>query len=101
MAIVMSMKWPGVTLEQYEQVRVGTNFEADPPSGGVLHVAAHDGEGMRIVDVWDSADDFNRFVEQRLMPFVQQLGVDSQPDITILPAQNVWIPALAASDRPA
>jgi hypothetical protein len=71
MSIVMNMRWQGVTAEQYDQARELVNWEGDVPDGAKFHVASFDGTGLRVTDVWASADHFNRFVEQRLMPGVQ------------------------------
>lgn len=92
MAIVMHMRWPGATVEQYEQVRVETNFEGDAPSGGLYHVAAHDGEGLRVVDTWETAAHFQQFVETRLMPAVVKLGLPGEPQIEIFEAINIFAP---------
>jgi hypothetical protein len=96
--VVMSMRWTGVTPEQYEQAREVVNWEGDVPDGAVLHVAAFDEDGIRVTDVWESADHFNRFVESRLMPGVQQVGIQGQPDVEFLPVQNIFnarVPAAA------
>lgn len=93
MAIMMVMEWPGVGIDQYEEIRRTTNFESDVPGGSMFHVAAPDGDDLRVVDVWDTADSFNQFVETRLMPVVQQMGVTSQPTIQILPVHNIFSPA--------
>jgi hypothetical protein len=92
MAIMMQMVWQGVTAEQYDQVRVGTRFETDRPAGGIFHVAAVDGDTLRVTDVWESAEAFNAFVEGRLMPCVQSLGITSQPQVNIYTAINVYNP---------
>jgi hypothetical protein len=92
MAIVLIMEWPSVSIAKYEEVRRITNFEGDPPPGGMFHVAAHDGQSLRIVDVWQSPEEFQKFSESRLMPAVQQAGITSPPDIKILPAHNVFTP---------
>jgi hypothetical protein len=96
MAIVMMMRWPGATLAEYEDVRRISNFEGDPPVGGLLHVCAADGDGLRITDVWESAEDFQRFVESRLMPAVAQAGIQSEPQIEIYPAHNLFTPGYTA-----
>jgi hypothetical protein len=96
--VVMSMRWTGVTPEQYEQAREVVNWEGGVPDGAVLHVAAFDEDGIRVTDVWESADHFNRFVESRLMPGVQQVGIQGQPDVEFLPVQNIFnarVPAAA------
>jgi hypothetical protein len=92
MAIVMIMEWPSVSIEKYEDVRRITNFEGDPPAGGVFHVAAHDGQMLRVVDVWQSAEQFEAFTQSHLMPAVQQAGITTQPNITMLPAHNIFTP---------
>ena len=64
MAVVMLMRWKGVTPEQYEGARKLVNWEGDVPSGAMYHVAAF-GEGeLRVVDVWESAEAFNAFAER-------------------------------------
>jgi hypothetical protein len=88
--VVMSMRWAGVTPEQYEEARQVVNWEGDVPDGAVLHVAYFDSNGIRVTDVWESEDDFNRFVESRLMPGVQQVGIQGQPDVEFYPVQNVF-----------
>jgi hypothetical protein len=93
MAIVMIMEWQGVDLKGYEEVRRITNFEGDPPAGGMFHVAALDGDRLRVVDVWESAEAFQAFVQARLMPATQQAGITAQPDVKILPAHNIFTPA--------
>jgi hypothetical protein len=57
-----------------------------------FHVAAVDDNGLRVFDVWESPEQFQAFVDSKLMPCVQQLGIASQPLITILPAINVFNP---------
>ena len=92
MPVVMSMKWSGVTPEQYEKARKASNYETDVPKGAIYHVAAFDKEGMRVTDVWETADDFNNFVKTRLMPAVQQIGMKGEPKVEILPAHAVFAP---------
>ena len=88
--VVMSMRWRGVTPEQYEEARQVVNWEGDVPDGAVLHVAGFDGDDLRVTDVWESEEQFNTFVEQRLMPGVQQIGIQGQPEVRFYPVQNVF-----------
>jgi hypothetical protein len=90
--VVMSMRWTGVTPEQYEEARGIVNWEGDVPDGAVLHVAYFDSDGIRVTDVWESEEQFNRFVESRLMPGVQQVGIQGQPDVEFYPLQNLFNP---------
>jgi hypothetical protein len=88
MAVMMQMRWDGVTPEQYEQARETVGWERDVAKGGILHIAWFTGDGIRVCDVWDTADDFTAFVEQRLMPGVAQVGIAGTPDVEIRPLYN-------------
>ena len=92
MPIVMNMRWDRVTPEQYEQAREQVGWELRPPDGGIIHIASFTEGGLRVTDVWETADDFNRFVESRLMPVVQEIGIEGEPDVTFSDLQAVWNP---------
>lgn len=92
MAVMMSLTWPGFSQAQYDALRNIVHWEGDPPPGALYHVAAFEGDTIHVVDVWDSADQFNAFVGARLMPAVQAQGITTQPDVTIRPAHAVWAP---------
>jgi len=92
MPIVMNMRWQGITKDQYDQILKLVDWEANVPGGAKYHVASFDDSGLRVTDVWDSADDFNRFVEQRLMPGVRELDVAGQPQVDITNAHRIFAP---------
>jgi hypothetical protein len=94
MRIVMMMKWDGVTPEQYELIRKTINWEGNTPKGAVFHVAAFDNKGIRVTDIWESADEFNNFVQTRLMPGTAAAGIKGEPQVEILPVYAIFVPAL-------
>jgi hypothetical protein len=96
MAVLMTMEWAGVTRDQYDSVRKIVDFEGNPPKGALFHVAAADDKGLRVVDLWETAEDFQAFVEKRLMPGVQQVGIQSEPKVAVHPAHNVFTPGYVA-----
>lgn len=93
MAIVMTMRWDGVTPEQYERARKLVKWETDVPSGAMFHVASFGDNALYVTDIWESAEDFQRFVDARLMPGVQQIGISGQPKVDIRPAHALFTPA--------
>jgi hypothetical protein len=95
MAIMMIMKWDGVTPEQYEECKQVVNWEGEAPEGGILHATAFDGDGLRITDVWESAESFQSFVQGRLMPGVEKVGVAGEPDVEIYPLHDLFTPGLS------
>jgi heme-degrading monooxygenase HmoA len=79
MAVMMIMEAPEGTTEEYDRTNeiMGLHGDEDAPDGLVHHVAASDGNGLVIVDVWESEEAFGRFYEQRLGPALEQSGVAS------------------------
>jgi alpha-beta hydrolase superfamily lysophospholipase len=57
-------------------------------------VAAVAEDGLRVVDVWESAAAFQAFVDTRLMPVVKQVGITAEPKVTVLPVRFAFAPAL-------
>jgi len=92
MPIVMIMKWKEVTREQYEKARKTVNWEGNVPKGALFHVAAFDKEGLRVTDLWETAEDLDNFVKSRLMPGVRQIGIKSEPQVEVYPTHAVFSP---------
>lgn len=87
MPVVLVHQGPTLTQERYEEtVRIlagksRMETPADWPVEGLLVHAAGQGEnGFRVVDVWESEDAARRFGE-KLMPVLQEAGVNEQPEI--------------------
>ena len=88
MPVVAVFQSPSLTQERYdESVRRLTGGKsrlespADWPVEGLLaHIAGQGESGFRVVDVWESEDAFRRFGET-LMPILQEIGVEGQPEI--------------------
>jgi hypothetical protein len=89
MAVAVVQDW----IEQ-ETDRSTTNYDAiserlqaqgEPPAGLLVHTAGFTGNGFRIFEVWESRGDYERFVEERLMPLIQEVAPadDRQPQQTI------------------
>jgi hypothetical protein len=93
-AYVMISSWENASLEQYDELRKVVNWEGYPPDGGIFHVAAHDGNGLRVVDVWETPEHHQRFIELRLMPGVMQLGITGEPRVEVYPAHAIFAPGV-------
>jgi hypothetical protein len=71
------MPWGFITefpmpVEEYDRLdsQVGPN-----PEGLIVHIAARSGEGMKIIDVWESKEAFERFEKDVIMPAAEQAGM--------------------------
>ena len=93
MPTVMRMDWPAITKEDYENARSHVNWEGDVPDGAQFHVAWFDDDGFHVLDLWESAEAFNGFVESRLMPGLREIGIEGEPSVTLSEAQAVFAPA--------
>ena len=62
----------------YDAVSARLDVEANPPPGGIVHTAGFDEETgvFRTLDVWESREHAQRFLDERLMPIVQELLAD-------------------------
>jgi hypothetical protein len=92
MPTALFLRWDGVTVEQYEEIRGLANWEGDLPDGALFHLAAFTDDGMRIFDLWESAEAFQAFFQARVLPAVQQVGLESQPEVELLPAHATFTP---------
>ena len=93
MAITMTMHWTRVTREQYLAALDEIKWETNVPKGARFHVASFGDDGFRVTDIWESAEDFQKFVETRLMPGTQKVGIQGQPEVVIGEVVRVFHPA--------
>ncbi|HZC71024.1 MAG TPA: hypothetical protein VE442_10035 [Jatrophihabitans sp.] len=89
MAVAVEMAFEGATLEQYEQVCGKLGY---PPRGAghpdaLFHFAIGGPEGLRVVDVWTSAEAFEKFATELLGPIAAEVGVP-EPKVEITPIHN-------------
>jgi hypothetical protein len=73
MAVGMLQELEGVTADQYDQVNEAMGIADNPPEGLIFHTAGEKDGGMRIFDVWESAEALERFTSERLMPAVEKV----------------------------
>jgi hypothetical protein len=99
MAVIMLMHWREATPEQYDRARAMVGWDRDVPSGAKLHVSGFSNDGLHVTDVWDSEQSFNSFMEQRLQPAIQEIGIQGQPEVTFVPVHGVFAPALGHREQ--
>jgi len=92
MATVMSMYWPEITKQQYEQVRGDVKWEMNVPKGAKFHVAWFASDGFHVIDLWDSKADFEQFMQDRLGAAIQRAGIQGQPKVEYSEAHAIFAP---------
>ena len=63
-----------ISREQYD--RLNGEIREDP-EGLILHTATEHGDGMRIIDVWESEEAYRRFEQETLMPAMERAGMEA------------------------
>ena len=89
MATVIMQRWDGFTPEQYDALRELVGWDRDVPEGMHFHVASFSDGILRMTDVWDSEEQFGAFVERRIFPGLQQLGIAGQPEMLTAPVHEL------------
>jgi hypothetical protein len=70
-----------LTTAQYDEIwRQLREAKADAPKGRLSHVGWEQEGTMRVVDVWDSMEDFEAF-GGTLMPIIASVGGEATPSI--------------------
>jgi hypothetical protein len=99
MAVIVITEPEGATLAMYDAVNERLFGEdATPPEGLVVHTAGEVNGSLRVVDVWDSIEAHDRFVQQRLAPAIEAESraagapaPEGPPKQTVYDAHNVQV----------
>jgi hypothetical protein len=87
----MASSWlgDGFTKQIYEHLRKEVDWEHKHPQGAIFHAAGFDNSGnIRVADIWESEQDFNNFVNNRLKPALEKINA-SMPKGEIVSIYNV------------
>jgi hypothetical protein len=94
MTVVSTLDVTDLTAPEYRAVMDELGVEKRPEGGIYLHLTTSTDFGYRIVEIWDEKENFDRFVERRLAPANQAIGVDHATEITVTPLHNLFAPRL-------
>jgi hypothetical protein len=94
MIYVTTLDVTGLTPEEYRAVLDEMGVESRPAAGIFLHLTTTTDFGYRIVEIWDSKEGFEEFLEKRLGPASKAIGLSRKTDISITPLHNFFAPRL-------
>lgn len=78
----------GATLEQYDQVSA---LEIEKPDGVHVHIAGKTDGGIMVIEVWDSEEHIDRYMESFLGQALQDAGVP-EPTVSQFEVHNLdWM----------
>jgi hypothetical protein len=90
MAVAVQLDFKGGTLEQYDQVIDKMGFRRGGPGapGGLFHWVTKTDDGMRVTDVWESRETFDRFAQEKIGPITAEVGVPGPPEMQFFDVHN-------------
>lgn len=90
MAIAVELDFNGGTLAQYDEVIAKMGFEPNGVGapGGLFHWVTKTDNGIRVTDVWQSAEQFQAFADEQIGPFTAAVGITEPPTITMHEVHN-------------
>jgi hypothetical protein len=94
MTVVSTLDVNGLTELEYRTVMDELGVETRPEGGIYLHLTAPGDFGFRVVEIWDEKQGFDRFVEHRLAPASEAVGLEREMNITVTPLHNFFAPRL-------
>ena len=89
-AVGVQTDFPGMTLAQYDEVvnRMGFEPRGEGGPGCLFHWVAKTDDGIRVTDVWETQEDFEKFAEEKIGPITQAVGIQGQPATTYFDVHN-------------
>jgi hypothetical protein len=89
MAVAVILEFDGGTLDQYDQVVEKMGFEPGGSSapGGLFHWVTKTDNGFRVTDVWVTREQFEKFAEEQIGPYSQEVGLP-EPEISFHDIHN-------------
>ena len=82
MPVAVEMNFGGATLDQYDQVleKMGLTPGGSVPPGAISHWVAKTDDGIRVVDVWETRDKFERYAQEKIVPYSKEAGFPGEPE---------------------
>jgi hypothetical protein len=80
MAVLVTQEFEA-SVEQYDKASEKIDAQNNPPDGLILHCGVDAGGGkMKVVDVWESAEKFQTFAEEKIGPVVAEVVGEAAPE---------------------
>ena len=91
MAVAVEMNFKGATLDQYDEVMRLMSLDdgtRQSPPGALFNWVAKTDDGIRVVDVWETKEQFEKFAQEEIGPYTQQAGIPAPPEMKFTEVHN-------------
>jgi hypothetical protein len=92
MAFLWILEWGGITPDQYDKIRDSMDWDGQAPRGLYFHTAAFDNKGLVLTELWQSPDHVQVYMDERLLPAVRGLGIQTNPRVDLYQSHYVYLP---------
>lgn len=88
MPVAVTMEFASGTLEQYDAVMEKMGLDGVIPPGALFHFVTQTDDGIRVTDVWETAEQFQQFADEQIGPITQEVGVPGPPAVAFYDVHN-------------
>ena len=91
MAVILEVVFPGLSPQQYDQLKDKVGWVESPPVGGISHLVWWEGDDCHGVDVWESTEAWAAFGQDRMGPAAVELGISMEATPVFRTAHEILI----------
>ncbi|HEY5024203.1 MAG TPA: hypothetical protein VII76_04435 [Acidimicrobiales bacterium] len=90
MAVGVQLDFKGATLEQYDEAieRLGLLPGGPTAAEELFHWVTKTEDGFRVIDVWESREAFEQYMEAKILVVAPAVGVTEPPEIQFFEVHN-------------
>ena len=99
MAVTLIMRIPELDLDHYDRMMAAFGLDANPPAGLVLHVASESVGAVNVLEIWQTAQAAESFVEHRLKEALVAQRVKDPLSYRLEPLHNLYATDLDMIER--
>jgi hypothetical protein len=90
MALGVVIDCKGATLDQYDAAleKMGRMPRGHGAPGSLFHWVTATEDGIRVIDVWETREEFEKFAEEQIGPITIEVGFPAPPTITFYDVHN-------------
>ena len=90
MPVAVEMNFSGATIDQYDRIleKMGFTPGGAGPAGAISHWVAETDDGIRVVDVWETKEQFERFAQEQIGPYSKEVGIEGEPAMRFYEVHN-------------
>jgi hypothetical protein len=90
MAVAVVMEFNDGTLDQYDQVveKMGLSPGGAGPPGALFHWTTVTDGSVRVTDVWETREQFDKFAEEKIGPLSAEVGMGAPSSVTFHDVHN-------------